>query len=75
MPECTEKVRLLRHKFPLLDIQVDGGIDLTNINTVAEAGANVIVAGTSIFKSPAPEATIKTMRDAVVKYTAVKTLL
>ena len=34
------------------DIEVDGGIDLDNIYRVTEAGANVIVAGTTVFKAP-----------------------
>ena len=38
-------------KFPFLDIQVDGGISRDNIQLVAKAGANVIVAGTSIFNA------------------------
>lgn len=33
-----------------IEIEVDGGITLTNIDPVLQAGANVIVAGTSIFK-------------------------
>jgi len=51
----TEKVRALeaiRVKKGLeFDIQVDGGIDLSNIYTVTEAGANVIVAGSTVYKA------------------------
>ena len=32
-----------------IDIEVDGGIDLSNIYRVTEAGANVIVAGSTIY--------------------------
>ena len=31
-------------------MQVDGGVDLTNVQTVVEAGANVVVAGSAVFK-------------------------
>ncbi|MFQ7575427.1 MAG: ribulose-phosphate 3-epimerase [Lachnospira sp.] len=37
------------------DIEVDGGINLDNLATVLEAGANVIVAGSAIFKGDAAE--------------------
>ena len=33
-----------------LDIQVDGGIYLSNVREVLEAGANIIVAGSAVFK-------------------------
>lgn len=33
-------------------IQVDGGVDLTNVGEVIEAGANVIVAGSAVFNAP-----------------------
>ena len=49
IPECLEKVRNLREIAPSLDIEVDGGINLENIEEVKSAGANVIVAGTAIF--------------------------
>lgn len=49
----TEKVKQLRKLITVknlnIDIEVDGGIDLSNIHTVTEAGANVIVAGTAVF--------------------------
>ena len=33
-----------------VDIQVDGGIYLTNVREVLDAGANIIVAGSALFK-------------------------
>ncbi len=45
-----------------LEIQVDGGIGPDNLRNVLEAGANLIVAGSSIFKSNDPVLTFKLMR-------------
>lgn len=61
---CLDKAKKLRELFHHLDIEVDGGISLENINQVAQSGANVIVAGTSIFKSANPADTILRMRSA-----------
>jgi len=33
-----------------IDIEVDGGITLDNVKSVIDAGANVIVAGSAVFK-------------------------
>lgn len=51
--DTFEKIERLRnyiddHGYDV-DIEVDGGVDLDNVNEVLEAGANVIVAGTKIF--------------------------
>ena len=43
-------------------IQVDGGIDSNNVKDVVEAGANVIVAGSSVFKNGNIEENIKALR-------------
>jgi len=43
-------------------VQVDGGIDENTIKTAAGAGANVIVAGTSIFRAEDPARAIKELR-------------
>lgn len=53
LPECVEKVRVLRAMLEerklAVDIQVDGGINTETVHTVLEAGANVIVSGSSVF--------------------------
>lgn len=51
MPDMMEKVIKLRKNYPDIDIEVDGGINLETIKLVKEAGANMIVAGSSIFKN------------------------
>ena len=55
MPEALDKVRAVRkmaeEKQLDLDIQVDGGIGTDNVKTVLEAGENIIVAGSAVFKA------------------------
>lgn len=54
MPECLEKVRAIRTiaagRGLNIHIQVDGGIDARNTAQAAEAGANVLVAGSAVFR-------------------------
>lgn len=64
-PEMLPKVEFLRKKYPSLLIQVDGGLDTKNIGAAAQAGANVIVAGTSIFSAPSPPEVIALMRQTI----------
>jgi ribulose-phosphate 3-epimerase len=56
------KVARLRKLSATVDIEVDGGVDLTNIEKAAAAGANVFVAGTSVFHAPDPVAALKELR-------------
>jgi ribulose-phosphate 3-epimerase len=58
-----EQLRLLieRRKLPLL-IEVDGGIKADNIDRVVRAGAEVIVSGSGIFKTPNYSETVAQMR-------------
>jgi ribulose-phosphate 3-epimerase len=55
MPEVLEKVRELKkiqnEKNLDFDIEIDGGINFDNCKEVIDAGANILVSGTTIFKS------------------------
>lgn len=55
MPQALNKAKSLKkymnEKELNIDIQMDGGIYLTNVQQVIEAGVNIIVAGNSIFKA------------------------
>ncbi|KAK9322321.1 Ribulose-phosphate 3-epimerase-like protein [Lipomyces orientalis] len=67
MKDCMPKVEELRSKFPDLDIEVDGGLSNDTIDFAADAGANVIVAGTGVFKAKDPQEAIAALRAAVNK--------
>jgi len=45
-------------------IEVDGGVDINNAAKLVEAGANVLVAGSSVFSSPDPLAAIAALKQA-----------
>jgi ribulose-phosphate 3-epimerase len=71
IPEVLPKIAALRslideRKLALL-IEVDGGIKTDNIDLVVRAGAEVIVSGSGIFKSPDYAATVRAMRIKVGK--------
>jgi ribulose-phosphate 3-epimerase len=65
MQDMMPKVNALRRKYPNKHIQVDGGLSASTIDVAAEAGANVIVAGTGIFKADDAAAAVETLRSAV----------
>ena len=67
---CLKKVKKLRRiveeRGLKLDIEVDGGIKQENIAETAQAGANVFVAGSAIFKSANYTKTIREMKMALL---------
>ena len=54
MPEVLTKVKDLKkiavNKSYNIDIEIDGGINFQNSNTAKEAGANILVSGSTVFK-------------------------
>ncbi|KAF9535338.1 ribulose-5-phosphate 3-epimerase [Crepidotus variabilis] len=62
---CVPKVAELRSRFPNKDIEVDGGVSPATVGVCADAGSNVIVAGTAIFGSKDPGQAIKSLKEAV----------
>lgn len=70
IPSSTAKIARLRrmldeHNLAGIALQVDGGIDATNIAEIVAAGATSIVAGTGIFNSRPVTETMQTLRLAI----------
>ncbi|MCI9167627.1 MAG: ribulose-phosphate 3-epimerase [Dorea sp.] len=61
IPESLDKIRKIRSMIEEqkldVDIQVDGGIYLSNVKEVLDAGANIIVAGSAVFNGDPAENT------------------
>ncbi len=63
IPQSLEKIRKARELFPNLDIEVDGGINADNIGEIVKNGANIIVAGSSVFGFEDVASAIQTLRE------------
>lgn len=72
IPQALDKVRRLRQM--IVDrqlnvrIEIDGGVDRSNIEKVVAAGAEIIVAGSAIFGKPDAEAAVRELREATVQW-------
>ena len=64
MPSVAPKLRELRARYPRLAISVDGGIGDDSARVCAAAGANLFVAGTTLFRAPDMRAAVASMRAA-----------
>ncbi|HSK08699.1 MAG TPA: ribulose-phosphate 3-epimerase [Vicinamibacterales bacterium] len=71
LPRSASKVRSVR---ALLDrvgnrapVEIDGGIDLETVDAVVRAGAEILVAGSAIFRAPDPEAAARALREAAAR--------
>jgi ribulose-phosphate 3-epimerase len=66
IPSSPEKIRRVRALAPGIDIEVDGGVDARTAPLVRDAGANVFVAGSSVFHHPKGVAGgIRALREAL----------
>lgn len=70
IPEVLEKIRKARAYAikigkPKMDIEVDGGVTEENAKLIKEAGANVLVAGSAIFKAPDAAAAISKLKTSI----------
>jgi ribulose-phosphate 3-epimerase len=68
MPEVIDKVRQVRAAIDAaglgVDVEVDGGIDVATAPLVAEAGANVFVAGSAVFGHDKPWVAAEEIRES-----------
>jgi ribulose-phosphate 3-epimerase len=62
IPEVLRKIQNVRAMIGDRDLEVDGGIDETTARMVVEAGANVLVAGSYVFKSESYLEAIESLR-------------
>lgn len=62
LDKIKEVDKMRKERNPKMIIQVDGGIDVSNIEAVTEAGADVVVAGSAVFKNNEIEANIRALR-------------
>lgn len=72
IPETLDKVRRLRQTIDerqlKVRIEIDGGVDRNNIETVVAAGAEIIVAGSAVFGTGDAENAVKELRNATVQW-------
>ena len=66
IPNTLNKIRALRHMINergiATKIEIDGGVTLENATAIVKAGADVLVAGNTVFKSDDPVGTIKKLK-------------
>ena len=66
IPHSLSKIKSLRERIDQwgldVKIEVDGGITLENAKSIHDAGAHILVAGNTIFKSADPKATIHQLK-------------
>jgi ribulose-phosphate 3-epimerase len=68
IPSSLDKVRRLRAEIASrglhTKIEVDGGVDLSNVRALVEVGAEILVAGTAVFGQGSPEAGARGLLEA-----------
>jgi ribulose-phosphate 3-epimerase len=70
LPKIRRARQLVRDGQHSVWVQVDGGVDVDTIEQCAEAGADVFVAGSSVYSSDDPADAVRRLRDAATKAAA-----
>ena len=69
IPSAYDKLKELRAEINRrglsVDLEVDGGVNLQNVRSIADAGANIIVAGSAVFEDGRISENIKSFRQAL----------
>lgn len=69
IPTMLDKLRRLKEMIMArglaseIEIEIDGGIDASNIADIAAAGANIVVAGSAVFSNADPAAAVKELSE------------
>ncbi|MEX0750231.1 MAG: ribulose-phosphate 3-epimerase, partial [Dehalococcoidia bacterium] len=75
LPSMLDKVRRLRAMLAMRgvapEVELDGGVKAHNVATCIEAGADILVCGSSVFNSEAsPQTNLRMLREAASKVRA-----
>jgi ribulose-phosphate 3-epimerase len=72
IPTSLQKVRKLRDLIRMTGskalVEIDGGIGPGNARAAVESGVDILVAGTSIFRTPDPVQAFRTLREEAESY-------
>lgn len=68
IPEIIDKIKLIKSTYPTLPICIDGGVNLDNVASLAQAGATQFVAGSAIFSTADYGKTIADFRNRLKKF-------
>jgi ribulose-phosphate 3-epimerase len=63
IPKIKELRNMIDEKGLTVDIEIDGGVTLDNAKSIVDAGATVLVAGNTVFKSANPAQTIQQLKN------------
>ena len=70
IPQVLDKARAVRRLVDSgelrLVVEIDGGINMDTIEAAAEAGVDCFVAGSAVYGTPDPAATVEALRDKVI---------
>lgn len=64
LPKISQLKEMIKGTNKPIDIQVDGGINAENAKEAVTAGANILVAGSAVFKAPDIGAAVQKLKDA-----------
>ncbi len=63
LPKIKQMRKLIDEKKLPIELEVDGGVNLENISRISEAGADVVVAGSAVYKSKDCRETVRLMKE------------
>ncbi len=66
-PKVINKIKALRKAYPKKNIEIDGGVNDKNFKTIIQAGANIVVLGSSLQNSPKPKKTYQYFKSLLKK--------
>lgn len=62
IPETLTKIKEIKERFPHILVEVDGGVNRATAGLCHQSGADVLIAGTGIFRAENPQEEIKFLR-------------